>query len=74
MDMRFIKDQYIQPELRDKELYPTNASLERQLHFGMISSRKQENAISDKEEESSPVATKNTWMEYFTRSHTSIDP
>ena len=47
MDMRFLKGQYIQPELRDKELYPTNASLERQLHFGMISSRKQENAISD---------------------------
>ena len=37
MDMRFLKGQYIQPELRDKELYPTNASLERQLHFGMIS-------------------------------------
>ena len=37
MDMRFLRGLYIQPELRDKKLYPTNASLERQMHFGMIS-------------------------------------
>jgi len=37
MDMSFLKGLYLQPELRDKELYPTNASLKRQEHFGMIS-------------------------------------
>lgn len=38
MDMRFISNQYLQPELRDKELYPTNAALQRQLQHGMITS------------------------------------
>ena len=36
MDMSFLKGLYIQPELRDKELYPTNASLQRQEQFGMV--------------------------------------
>jgi hypothetical protein len=36
MDMRFLTDQYLQPELLDKVLYPTNASLQRQLKHGMI--------------------------------------
>lgn len=38
MDMRFISNQYKQPELRDKTLWPSNASLERQLRYGMVSS------------------------------------
>jgi len=38
MDMRFISNQYKQPELRDKNLWPSNASLERQLRYGMVSS------------------------------------
>ena len=33
---RFISNQYLQPELRDKELHPSNASLQRQLQHGMI--------------------------------------
>ena len=36
MDMRFLIDRYLQPELRDKVLYPTNASLQRQIKHGMI--------------------------------------
>jgi len=38
MDLRFISNHYMQPELRDKELYPTNASLELQLKHGMVQS------------------------------------
>eukprot|EP00536_Pseudo-nitzschia_multiseries_P006000 jgi/Psemu1/239012/estExt_Genewise1.C_1230035 len=37
MDMRFLTNQYQQPELRDKEVYPSNASLERQLKHGILS-------------------------------------
>ena len=37
MDMRFISNQYKQPELRDKVLYPSNASLERQVKHGILS-------------------------------------
>lgn len=36
MDLRFISNHYLQPELRDKELWPSNASLEMQLKHGII--------------------------------------
>lgn len=36
MDMSFIGNHYMQPELRDKEVYPSNASLELQLKHGLI--------------------------------------
>lgn len=36
MDLRFISNHYRQPELRYKELYPSNASLQLQLKHGLI--------------------------------------
>ncbi len=38
MDLRFISNHYLQPELRDKALYPRNATLAMQLRHGMIES------------------------------------
>jgi hypothetical protein len=46
MDMRFLIDQYLQPELRDKVLYPTNASLQRQIKHGMIEHPARESAAA----------------------------
>ena len=61
MDMGFLTDQYIQPELRDKELYPTNASLERQVHFGTIPTNSAgENAILGKGVERSSTMSMST--------------
>merc|ERR1712238_264412 len=50
MDMRFLteSDQYLQPELRDKALYPRNASLQQQLKHGMIEAPLHENAVAVK--------------------------
>jgi len=50
MDMKFLTEsnQYLQPELRDKALYPTNASLQRQLKHGIIEAPFHENAVAVK--------------------------
>jgi len=36
MDLRFLSNHYLQPQLRDKVLYPTNATLEMQLKHRVI--------------------------------------
>ena len=37
MDTEFIRDQYIQPEFRDRELFPENLTVEREIEHGRLS-------------------------------------